>query len=249
MQDLHVLPAPQPRHGEPDVLQHVHEHRQAVPVWKVVFQEGLVRPPPEDARHVQLGQHVLEGRRIGPRREDARVHAVEVRKAFIDIRRGAELRIVEQLVHVLQDQRVGVDEDHALIIQLPQPQLGEVVEWGVKRRLPALGEGRAPVQRVLGMSGIELGRGRQQLAADQPGAQGRQRRKLGLGHVGVQDADVGLRAGQHDGPHQRLRAQRIVGVRHQRDKGAVGPRGAVRRQSLHRTAPSQTAFSFLPSGS
>ena len=45
----------------------------------------------------------------------------------------------------LQHQSVGVEEDDALVGELPEPELGEIVERGVEGGLLALGEGRARV--------------------------------------------------------------------------------------------------------
>ncbi|MNP49224.1 hypothetical protein D3C76_1433970 [compost metagenome] len=52
---------------------------------------------------------------------------MEIVQAFIDIRRGREFRIVEEPVDILQDDRIRIDENHAVIVKLPQPQLGEIV--------------------------------------------------------------------------------------------------------------------------
>ena len=78
--------------------------------------------------------------------EDAGVQPVEIGEALVDVRRCGKFRIVEIAVDILQHQRIGVDEDAALIFgQLPQPQLEEIVERRVEVRLFALGEGGSAV--------------------------------------------------------------------------------------------------------
>ena len=197
--------------------------RQAVPVGEIVLQEGLVRPPPENPRPVQMRHHRLKGAGVGTRGEHARVHAVEPVQPVIDIGCGAELRQVEQLFHRAQHHGIGVDEDAAVIIKLPQPQLDEVVQRRVEIGLAALGKGRARVQRIAGMGAVEAVRRGQQVSRDQPGAMRAQPRQMGGTQTPVHHHQIGPRACQLQRPQQRLGPRQIVGIGHKRDIGPVGP--------------------------
>ena len=145
VQDADQAPVPEVGQVEPDVLQQVVVDRQALPVGEEGFEEGLVGALPEGAGGVEAGEHRGEGRRGRAGGEDAGVEAAEVGEALVDVRGGGELGVVEQPVDGLQDEGVGVEEDDALVGELPEAELDEVVERGVEGGLLALGEGGAAV--------------------------------------------------------------------------------------------------------
>ena len=89
---------------------------------------------------------------------------------LIDVRGGGELRVVEEAVDRFQNHRVGVEEDDALVGELPEAKLGEIVERGVEGGLFALGEGGAGVLLAAGVGGVEGGGGGQELAGGEAGA-------------------------------------------------------------------------------
>ena len=196
VQDADQPPVPELGEVEPDVLQQVVVDRQALPVGEEGLEEGLVGALPEGAGGVEAGEHGGEGRRGGPGGEDAGVEAAEVGEALVDVRGGGELGVVEQAVDGLQDEGVGVEEDHALVGELPEPELDEVVERGVEGRLLALGEGGAGVLGAARMGGVEGVGGGQQVAGGEAGAERRERRQGRRGDAaGVEDDDVGGGAG------------------------------------------------------
>ena len=96
----------------------------------------------------------------------------------------------------LQDEGVGVEEDDALVGELPEAELDEVVERGVEGGLLALGEGGAGVLRAAGVGGVEGVGGGQEVAGGEAGAAGGERGEGGGGDAaGVEDDDVGGGAG------------------------------------------------------
>ena len=82
--------------------------------------------------------------------EDAGVEAVEVGEALVDVGGGGEFRVVEEAVDAAQDQRVGVEEDDALVGELPEAELDEIVERSVEGGFLALREGARRVLRLRG---------------------------------------------------------------------------------------------------
>ena len=181
VQDADQAPVPELGQVEPDVLQQVVVDRQALPVGEEGLQEGLVGALPEGAGGVEAGEHRGEGRGRRAGGEDAGVEAAEVGEALVDVRGGGELGVVEQAVDGAQHQRVGVEEDDALVGELPEAELDEIVERGVEGGLLALGEGRAGVLRAAGVGGVEGVGGGQQVAGGEPGAEGGERRQRGGG--------------------------------------------------------------------
>ncbi len=124
-----------------------------MPIGEEGLQEGLVGARPEGAGGVEAGEHRGEGGGVRAGGEDAGVEAAEVGEALVDVGGGGEFRVVEEPVDRPQDQRVGVEKDDALVGELPEAELDEIVERGVESRLVTLGEGGAGVLRLPGMGG------------------------------------------------------------------------------------------------
>ena len=143
--DAGEVPVPELGEVEPDVLQQVVVDGQALPVGEEGFEEGLVGALPEGAGGVEAGEHGGEGRGGRAGGEDAGVEAAEVGEGLVDVGGGGELGVVEEAVDGFEDDGVGVEEDDALVGELPEAELGEVVERGVEGGLLALGEGGAGV--------------------------------------------------------------------------------------------------------
>ena len=254
MQDADRRPVPEVRQVEPDILQHVHGHRQAVPVREEGLQEGLVGAAPEGARRVEAGEHRGEGRLRRAGDEDAGVQAAEVGEALVDVGGGGELRVVEEPVDVPQHERVGIDEDAGFVVgQLPEPQLAEIVERGVEAGLAALGEGRLGMQPV---AGVAVRRRPARSAAarfrHQPDAEGSERRQLCAAEappvcMATISASLPVSLMRAD---ERLGAHDVVAIGDERDEG---PPGAGRGLGLGTVARGhgrqETDFRRLPSGS
>jgi len=240
VQDADQPPVPELGEVEPDVLEQVVVDRQALPVGEEVLQEGLVGALPEGAGGVEAGEHRREGRRVGTRGEDAGIEAAEVGDALVDVRGGGKLGVVEQAVDVAQHEGVGVEEDDALVGELPEAELDEVVEGRVEGGLLALGEGRARVLLSAGVGDVEGVGGREQVAGGEAGAPGREGGEGGGGDAsGVEDNDVGLGAGAEEGVHERDGADEVVGVCNQGDVGAPVAGGAVQGRRVRHAQSGQ----------
>ena len=194
--DAGEVPVPEVGEVEPDVLQQVVVDGQALPVGEEGFEEGLVGALPEGAGGVEAGEHGGEGGGRGAGGEDAGVEAAEVGEGLVDVGGGGEFRVVEEAVDRFQDDGVGVEEDDALVGELPEAELDEVVERGVEGGLLALGEGGAGVLLAAGVGGVEGVGGGEEVAGGEAGALRGEGREGGGGDAaGVEDDDVGGGAG------------------------------------------------------
>ena len=178
---------------------------------------------------------------------------MKVGKALIDVGGCGKFGIGEKTVDVLQHQRVGIDEDAAVVFrQLPEPQLAEVVERRVKVGFAALGERGSVMNILAAMTFVEGVRQRQEVGGNQPAAkrdQWLQRQLVQSARMEYDNIRQGAR--QPDGAGKRCRSHGVVGIRHQRDErivrsGGTGRCDAITNQTGLRH---ETDFSLRPSGS